>query len=221
MPLTGCSPSNPTGGPGAAQPCSGATATCPLALPSTPPANCPAAPAQVKLPANVNSSMQTSFTNSFPGGKSQERGGTLVRDAGGNVKVIHESTGTTGTFSPNRTAGPGETIIGTYHTHPYDASEGGHKGVSFSGADIYYASHYKEPIYVDAGDRQFMIMPTQATPAMDPAVVNAEWEAERQKAVAAGKSFPESSREASNAIAKKYNMAYYEGSNGTLNRVSC
>jgi hypothetical protein len=165
--------------------------------------------------------MQNSFKNSFPGGKSQERGGTLVKDSSGNIKVVHESPGTTGTHSPNRAVGSGEKIIGTYHTHPYDASEGGHTGVSFSGADIAYANHHKEPIYVDAGSKQFMIMPTQETPAVTAATLNSEWNTEYGKQLKAGKSVPEASSIATNAVAKKYKMAYYEGKNGTLKRVSC
>jgi hypothetical protein len=164
--------------------------------------------------------MKESYKNSFPGGKSQERGATLVQDNKGNIKVVNESSGTSGTFSPNRTVGSGEKIIGTYHTHPYDASEGGHTGVSFSGADIAYANHHKEPIYVDAGTKQFMIMPTQAT-NVSTATINSEWNTEFSNSLNSGKSITDASAEATNKIAKKYDMAYYEGKNGTLKRVSC
>jgi hypothetical protein len=190
--------------------------------PPTSPANsCPDAPKKISLPKDVNEAMQKSYKNSYPDGKSQERGATLVNDSSGAVKVVNEGTGTAGTFSPNRSVPAGDTVIGTYHTHPYDASEGGYKDVSFSDADIYYAQYYKEPIYVQSGDSQFMIMPTKATPAMDQATVKNEWNDEFKKAQNAGQKFPEASRTAANAIAKKYNMAYYEGRNGTLTKVSC
>jgi hypothetical protein len=215
MCLAGCDrPKTPTNN---VTPVASAIQSCPTSLPS----NCTEAPSEIRLPKDVNDSMQKAYKNSFPGGKSQENGGTLVKDDKGNIKVVNEGVGTTGTFSPNRTTGSGQTVIGTYHTHPYDASEGGHTGVSFSGADIAYANHYKEPIYVDAGTKQFMIMPTQETPAADSATLNTEWNKEYADLLKTGKSVPDASAEATNKIAKKYKMAYYEGKDGTLKRVSC
>lgn len=172
------------------------------------------------MPPDVDQAMQTSFTNSFPGGTSQERGGTLVTDASGKVRVVNEGSGTSGTFSPNRNVGSTQTIIGTYHTHPYDASEGGHRGISMSGADINYAIYHNEPIYVDSGNKQFMIMPTSATSATS-AQVNSTWDAEFQSQLASGASFQDASSAATNKTAQTYGMAYYEGDNGTLTKVSC
>jgi type VI secretion system secreted protein VgrG len=217
-------PNCPYSAPQANFPCDATVQHCPLASSSPPSAlsaSCRAAPAQINLPKNVNDAMQNSYSNSFPGGKSQERGATLIKDSSGNIGFVNEGTGTSGTFSPNRTVPAGDNVIGTYHTHPYDDSEGGYKGVSFSGADIYYADYHKEPIYVDAGTNQFMIMPTNETPAMDQATVQREWDAAFKAASDSGKGFAEASRAASNEIAKKYKMAYYEGCNGTLNKVSC
>jgi hypothetical protein len=134
------------------------------------------------------------------------------------VKVANESSGTSGTFQPNRNSGADETI-GTYHTHPYDEGEGGHKGVSFSSADIAYATRNKEPIYVDAGDKPFMIMPTGETPALDQAALDKDWNDQFKASSKAGKSFQESCAAASAAVAKKYKMVYYEGADGTLERV--
>jgi hypothetical protein len=202
--------SGAAGGPASAPPAD----SCPTSLPNT----CPDAPKTVQLPNDINKEFQDSYKNSFPGGKSQEQGGTLVQDKNGKIKLVNMGAGTSGTFSPDRKVGAGEKIIGTFHTHPYDASEGGWKGVSFSGADIAYASYYKEPIYVDAGNKQFMIMPSKATPAGD---ISGDWDKEYAAQLAAGNDPPEASREATNKIAKKYKMAYYEGENGELTRVSC
>ena len=234
----GSTPGSPaaSSGPGAAKPpgsgASGAAPTpapAPGASPPPPPppvinpASLPAtgnaAPSTVTYPASVNQSMHTSYSNSFPGGKSQERGGTLVRGADGQVRVVNESSGTTGTFSPNRSIGPTDQMMGTYHTHPYDPSEGGHQGVSFSGADIAYAAAHKEPIIVDAGNKQFMITPTQATTGTS-ASINSDWNAEFSKQLNAGASMQDASAAASKAVAKKYDMAYYEGKNGTFTRVT-
>lgn len=223
MPLPpGPGPSQPSATPNAAQPVAKPVQGCAGGLPAALSKDCPAAPATITLPKNVNDAAQKAYTDSFPGGKSLEHGGTLVQDAGGGVQVRGVGPGTSGTFQPDRTvAGAGEKIIGTFHTHPYDASEGGYTGVSFSGADINYANHFKEPIYVDAGTRQFAIMPTQATPALAPGVLTQEWDQKFSALLGAGKSMQDASSQASNAVAQKYGMAYYEGSNGVLAKVSC
>jgi hypothetical protein len=163
--------------------------------------------------------MQDSFKNSFPGGKSQERGGILVTNKNGDLKVVNEATGTSGTFQPNRSVPAGDQIVGTYHTHPYDNSEGGYQGVSFSGADIAYAGHYNEPILVDAGNRQFMITPTASTPANKPNV-SSDWDAAFALALSSGNSMQQASASATKSVANKYNMAYYEGADGTLKKVN-
>lgn len=221
MPTPESKPTSPSQGPGAGQPAGAPVQGCaPCGPPESLPATCAAAPKEIQLPADVNKSMQTSYGNSFPGGKSQERGGTLVKDSSGKIKVVNEKSGTSGTMSPDRNVGAGETIIGTYHTHPYDASEGGHKGVSLSGADIAYANSHQEPIYVDAGNKQFMLMPSKNTKATS-AQINNDWDAEFQRRLAAGESMQDASAGATNHVAKKYDMAYYEGKNGTLKKVSC
>jgi uncharacterized Zn-binding protein involved in type VI secretion len=190
----------------------------PEAMPTSIPKTCPDAPKTIKLPNDINQEFQDSFKNSFPGGKSQEQGGTLVQDRDGKIKLVNKGSGTSGTFTPDLNVGPGQTVIGTFHTHPYDESEGGFKGVSFSGADIANSVTRQKPSYVDAGDKQFMIMPTKATPAGD---IRGDWQKELDAQLAAGKDLPEASRGAANTIAKKYKMAYYEGQNGELTRVSC
>lgn len=65
-----------------------------------------------------------------------------------------------------------------------------------------------------------MIMPTKET-AVDRGVLIREWNKEYGDLLAAGKDVPEASAEATNKIARKYKMAYYEGENGVLRRVSC
>jgi hypothetical protein len=184
------------------------------------PRTCKDAPVRVALPRNVNRSMKNSYKNSFPGGTSQERTGTLIRDRNGRIKVVNEKSGTSGSCYPNRSVGAGQTVIGTYHTHPYDASEGGHKGVSFSGSDIAFAKDYKEPILVAAGTKQFMIVPTKRTRGTSEKI-SAEWEKEFQKRLKKGQSIQRASAGATMRVARKHDMAYYEGSNGTLKRVSC
>ncbi len=202
------------GAPGASAPAPG-----PEPIPQALPATVADAPRQIQLPANVNATMQKAFTNSFPNGKSQEQAGTLVRAADGTIQVVNEVSGSSGSVTPDRAVAASDTIVGTFHTHPYDASEGGHRGVSFSGGDIAYAKHFEEPVYVDAGDKQFMIMPTLATTAT-PAEINAEWNTEYTRLRQVEKqSIQDASASATEAVASKFGLAYYEGTSGLLDRV--
>jgi len=165
--------------------------------------------------------MQDAFANSFPGGNSKENGGTIVQDKDGNILVVNEggAGSTSGTFSPDRNIAPDQTLVGTFHTHPYDESEGGHKGVAFSADDMANSVEQKEEKLVDAGDKQFMITPTDQTPPVDRDKMKKDWQDAFDKASGEGKSFPEASRAAAAEVARKNNMAYYEGEDGNLQRV--
>ena len=46
-----------------------------------------------------------------------------------------------------------------------------------------------------------------------------DWQAAFDQSRASGKTFPEATRDAAASVAKKNNMAYYEGQDGTLRRV--
>lgn len=221
MPFSGCSsPPKPSATKDAHAQADKTIKGCAKCLPSEMADDCPKAPAEVDLPPEMDAAMKESFKNSFPGGKSQERGATIVQNKAGQTRIVNEKSGTSGTMSPDRNVGPDEKIIGTYHTHPYDASEGGHKGVSFSGADLAYANHHKEPIYVDAGDKQFMVTPTKKTNATSKQI-NDDWNAEFNSQIGKGASMQDASAAATNKVAKKYDMAYYEGKDGKLKKVSC
>lgn len=208
-------------------PCNGGPPPCPSpqatpGLPASIPKTCTDAPKTIAIPKNVNDQFQKLWGNSFPGGKSQESGGTIVRDHNGKDSVVNEGTGTSGTFSPNRTVSPGQTVIGIFHTHPYDKSEGGYTGVSFSGADISIAANKREPDYVQSGNQQFMIMPTEETGKnLDYTKLNDDQNRRIQDLVNSGKDFSEASRIAAKETAQANKMAYYEGKDGVLQRVSC
>ena len=212
-PTPGASPPSPAP-PTPGAPAPAASVFDPAALPATN----SAAPATMTYPPAVIQAMQTSYSNSFPGGKSQERGGTIVRGADGQIRVVNEGHGTGGGFSPDRNIGPTDQLVGTYHTHPYDQSEGGHLGVSFSGDDIANSATMKEPKLVDAGNKQFLLTPTQATTGTS-AAIKSDWNAEYAKQTNAGASIQDASAAATKAVATKYNMAYYEGTNGNFTRV--
>jgi hypothetical protein len=185
-------------------------------MPTGIPAKATDAPKKIDLPGNVNTAMRGSFANSFPNGHSQERCATLVTDKDSKIKVLNEKSGTSSSSSPNRTVGADEKIIGTYHTHPYDKDEGGYRGVSFSSGDILYAIHYSEPTYVDAGSKQFMIMPTGETGQVERHKLDAEY----SEAFSANSAlqFPDRVGAVVKLLAKMYKLVYYEGSNGILSR---
>ncbi|MDU0342397.1 PAAR domain-containing protein [Bosea rubneri] len=209
-------------GSGAAASGRGASGAKPKAapFPESLPAKASDAPDKIALPPNVNKAMKDAYANSFPNGKSQENGATLVSDGFGTVKVVNSGKGESGSIQPNRSVGTHEKIIGTFHTHPYDSSEGGHGGVSFSSADIYYAATYNELILVDAGDKQFMMLPTKETPQINNADLTKIWNDSFKVAIENGRSFQDASSFASSEAAKKYKMAYYEGSDGNLSRIT-
>jgi uncharacterized Zn-binding protein involved in type VI secretion len=191
-------------------------------LPAKPPKDCASAPETVQIPQNVNDTFNSLMKNSFPNGKSQEQGGLIVSDSKGALSVINQHSGNSGSFVPDRTLPPGDKKVGLFHTHPYDASEGGYTGVSFSGADIAIAADNSEPSYVQSGDKQFLMLPTAATPKnLDADALNKSQNKRIGELTKAGFPFDQASRIAANETAQKYGFAYYQGSNGTLTKVSC
>ena len=202
-------------------------------LPRTTPKNCASAPQTIHIPKNVNDKMNQQMKGSFPGGHSQERGGLIVADDKGNLSMINtaqKASDTSGAFTPDRTVPDGYSKVGLFHTHPYDHTEhpfdpngpGGPTGVSFSGQDMAIAANESEPSYVQSGDRQFLALPTEETPKnLDYQAVNDAQNQRIQDLVDEGKSVPQASRIAANETAQKYGMAYYQGKDGVLSRVSC
>lgn len=189
-------------------------------LPTSPPADVASAPQTINIPPDVNQSMNDLWGKSFPDGKSQEFGGMIVQDSNGKMSMVNQKGGNSGSFLPDRTLPPGTKEVGLFHTHPYDKTEGGYTGVSFSGADISIAANRSEPSYVQSGATQFLALPTKATPTdTDYKALNAAQNARIQQLVDSGVPMDQASRTAAQETAQKLNMAYYEGSNGVLNRV--
>ena len=161
------------------------------------------------------------WSKSFPGGMSQEQGGTIVSDVSGKQRLTNMSAGTSGSFSPNLSVGPGEKVEGIFHTHPYDKIEGGYTGVSLSGGDAGYLINGKQNLIVaQSGKEQFMYMRSGATPSVvDSVNLNSIQNARIAELVGKGTGFSEASRVAAQETAKSYGLAYYEGSEGVFSRV--
>jgi type VI secretion system secreted protein VgrG len=218
----------------------------PVPFPVTTPKNCQDAPKAIKIPDDLQKQFDQQWKDSFPGGKSQEHGGTMVRStkpapgagcdpaAGAtkscpkapDISMVNAGNGlspSSGSFNPNRNVPADTTIVGVFHTHPYDASEGGDTDVSLSGGDAAYMINKGDPaIIAQSGDGQFMYLRTQETPAnVDFTKLNDDQNARVSELVKGGKSFSEASQIAAKETAQKYKLAYYEGKNGTLRRVSC
>jgi type VI secretion system secreted protein VgrG len=220
-------PAGPGGGAGAAAgAAAGAVGAKAGAIPAATKATLATPASADKAPKEVNfSGMQSDFdkqwASSFPGGKSQEHGGTIVSDASGNLKLANMASGKSGSFSPNLNVSKGESVEGVFHTHPYDKVEGGYTGVSLSGGDAAYLINTKQNVIVaQSGNDQFMYVRTGATPAsVDAVALNNSQNARIAELTTKGASFDAATRQAAQETAKSQGLAYYEGSGGVLKRV--
>ena len=187
-----------------------------LAAPATP----QQAPARVDL-SPMQPGYNRLWSQSFPSGRSQEHGGTIVADSNGTLSLVNTGGGQSGSFAPNLATGPNQTPVGIFHTHPYDATEGGYTGVSLSGGDAAYMINKQQDIIVaQSGTDQFMYMRTQATPpSVNAVALNNAQNARIGVLQGQGMGFSDASRQAARETATQYNLAYYEGSNGILNRL--
>ncbi len=184
------------------------------------------APQTISVSPEVQAVFDEQWANSLPGGKSLEQGGTLVRNKETGEISIQNIGGlgsTSGSFSPNTQLADPEKyeVLGVFHTHPYDASEGGHTNVSLSGGDAGYMINEGQSIIIaQSGQGQYAYVRTAETPDnVDYIALN---EAQNNRVVelmGEGKSFSDASRQAALETADAYGLAYYEGSNGTFTRV--
>ncbi|HEY8338810.1 MAG TPA: hypothetical protein VIK95_03015, partial [Egibacteraceae bacterium] len=120
------------------------------------------APDALEVPAELKDGLAAAWAASFPEGKSMEQGGILVKTKDG-AYVWRAGKGTSGgSFKPNYAdVGPDEVLIASGHTHPYDASEGGHTDVAFSGGDLSNLVWQKERFkLVQSGTAQFGVAKT-------------------------------------------------------------
>jgi hypothetical protein len=86
-----------------------------------------------------------------------EQGGRIVSDRTGKRQIRTGSGGGGSISLPAEKAG--DTTLGTFHTHPYSASEGSTLGVAFSGGDItnFVAGRQGSTKYIGAGSCYFVL----------------------------------------------------------------
>lgn len=162
---------------------------------------------------------------SFPHGRAKEQGGTIVANREGQLSLqnLGGLGSTAGSFFPNLVAkDPAHfSVVGTFHTHPYDRTDGSVNGVSFSGADIAHLLNNLLTIsVVQSGPRLFAFIRTALSPTpVDYVAANDAQNAAIQGRAGQGRTFQQSSRIEAQLIAPKYSLAYYQGSQGVLTRV--
>jgi hypothetical protein len=181
-----------------------------------------------QLPVALQRGMRDAWNDSFPGGSSQEQGGMLVRTASGALEWRRGAAGNTGSFSMNYgDLKSGETLVASAHTHPYDATEGGHTDVPFSGADIgnmALSSRPEDMKLVRSGDSVFMIKETQGfkdyVTDKGEGTARAEmiksWDDAFKNATG---TFAERNDAAVKAVCNTYHLEYYSGKGDSLARV--
>jgi hypothetical protein len=184
------------------------------------------APDELKLPKEVADGMKSAWSASFPGGKSQEQGGILVKTKDGKYEWRPGKSGTGGSFTANyEDVKEGETLIAVGHTHPYDKSEGGHTKVSFSGGDLAnFIYNNRRMAIVQSGKGQFVAVRTKEFNDLlkdlndeGKAKMYTEMTKCWDDAVGAAKGTMQERVEAAvRAVSEKYHLVYYAGTGGTV-----
>jgi len=212
----GAAGSSPPAGAGA-----GSKALADLTTPPKTPADAPAA---ITVPAALDKKFDELWGKSFPGGRSQEFGGTLVRDTKtGELSLVNIGGGSSGAFTAvDRKVDAGKDIVGIFHTHPYSKAEGGYTNVSLSGGDVAYAAMKGDMVIIaQSGEGQYMVVKTAETPTkVDFNKINDKANDRVAELMKGGTAYAEATRIAAKEAAVELKMAYYEGKDGDFKRVS-
>ena len=146
----------------------------------------------------------------------------MARSDGG-LTVTNTGTGdSSGSYSPNLDVLGDRDIVGVFHTHPYDETEGSYENASLSGADAAYMINNDQNIVIaQSGEGQYAFVRTKQTPAeVDYEALNAEHNKLVDDLLSKeGYTFDKATQAAAEATATKYGLAYYEGKNGILSIV--
>jgi hypothetical protein len=203
--------------------------------PSLPPTNAGAGLGdKVTIPPALRAGLEYAWNDSFPGGHSQEQAGVLVQKADGSLAWRRVVDGRTGSLTGGaasidygKLVGAGEKVVAAAHTHPYDASEGGHTDVSFSSADLsrMASPRVPEPVhYMRSGDTVFMVAKTPEFEKLVTITGEAKLRGEMNTTwnttfAGATGTIQERSDAATKAVAHQYHLDYYKGKGETVSKV--
>jgi type VI secretion system secreted protein VgrG len=182
-----------------------------------------AAPEKIAFSEGMQAQFDSLWGKSLPEGKSLEHGGTLVAGADGSLSIVNQGAGNSGTFAPNYDVSEEDKLMGIFHTHPYSKEEGGYTGASLSGGDAAMAALKGHPLMMaQSGDEQFAFLRTNDTPtAVDFEKAHRMGNQRIEELMSTqGMSFPDANKQMAREIAAHLNLAYYEGKNGVLTKVS-
>ena len=182
------------------------------------------APEHIGVPRVIQEGAEAAWSKSLPGTKSKEQGGIIIEDSSGGYGYKAGKAGTGGTFSPNYgDVKKGEKLLGTLHTHPYSAKEGGHTDVSFSGADLADMANQRDKIaLVRSGDGWFAVATSKEFEAR---VTQAKSKRKLYKEIdkrwtqlfnAATGNAKESAAVATPKVCQEFQLLYYVGRDGSL-----
>jgi hypothetical protein len=181
------------------------------------------APEHIGVPRVIQEGAEAAWSKSLPGTKSQEQGGVIIEDSSGGYGYKAGKAGTSGTFSPNYNdvkKKKGEKLLGTLHTHPYSAKEGGYTDVTFSGGDLADMVNGRDKIaLVRSGDGWFAVATSKefeariAKAKSKLKLFNERWDALYK---AASGNTKERAASVTPKVCLEYDLLYYAGSESSL-----
>lgn len=193
------------------------------------------APSEIVLPMAAQKGLQHEWDASKGGTQgAQEHGGNLVREHDGKAGYAWRSgkPGNNSTYAPDYDdVGTGQKLVGVGHTHPY---ENGKENVSFSGEDISSIVDESQPInLLQSGSTQFVIARTAEFEArlkgkndeqlgkLKKSIESAWYAAfgSDGSQLADGK-YQERVEQAVRTTCAQFDLAYYRGHAGTLERAA-
>ncbi len=181
----------------------------------------------ISFGANIAKRFQERWNDSVATGLKFEDGQSFMIDIAHPTQLwdlgIHGNWKAGGSMSLVEATGKvGYSIAIQMHTHPYP---GGYTGIAFDGADVAALIDSRAGMsVVQSGKYQFLLVETRQTPkAYISPTAAAAMQTKSNNDVAAlmqkGWSFSRAVNQVTINLAKTYNLAYYQGSNGSFRRV--
>lgn len=112
-----------------------------------------------KIVKAITADMNKAWTKSFKKDGSVREVGAAIVKMGDVISTKNEKEGGSGSISIDMRVVTGESLLGSFHTHPYSKTEGSHTGVAFSGPDIANLAGGDQGSYklIEAGTKRFAL----------------------------------------------------------------